>query len=223
MHRINIAIDGPAASGKSTTARLVARKLGYLYIDTGAMYRALTWAALRDHADIQDASVITKLARKSKIELRYNGNDILTFLDDENVSAEIRLPEVTDVISIIAAYGDVREIMVRKQQEMAREGGVVMDGRDIASVVLPGAEVKIFMIATVDERARRRYDELLRRGVPVDYDDIRTEIEKRDHLDSSRAVAPLKPTADAVMLDTTGMTIEQQVQFILDAAAEKTG
>ncbi len=214
--RLTIAIDGPAASGKSTTARLVAQKLGYLYIDTGAMYRALTLAVLNRNIDIEDEEKVVLAAKEIDIRLLAENNKIRTFLDNQDVSEDIRLPRVTSVISIISAYRGVREIMKVKQQALAREGGVVMDGRDIGTVVLPQADVKVFMEASVEKRADRRLKELQNKGVDVDRERIKTEIIQRDELDSNREVAPLKPATDAHILDTSDLNIDQQVQKVLD-------
>ncbi len=209
--KINIAIDGPAASGKSTTARLVAEKLGYLYVDTGAMYRAATLAVLRAGVDIHNERDVQEIVSKSDITLQHSKDGQRTFLNGEDVSEAIRLPEITRVISILSAYPGVRKTMVEKQRALAAGGGVVMDGRDIGTVVLPGAEVKVFMQASVEERARRRYDELKQKNLPVNFDEIKKEIEERDRLDSSRSESPLKAAADAVIIDTSNMTIKEQV------------
>jgi len=213
--KINIAIDGPAASGKSTTARLVAEKLGYLYIDTGAMYRAATLSVLRSGANIHDEKAVQEIVGKSEITLEPSKEGQRTFLNGEDVSEAIRMPEITQVISILSAYPGVRRIMVEKQRQLAEDGGVVMDGRDIGTVVLPDAEVKVFMQATVEERARRRYQELKRKNLPVDFEEIKKDIEKRDRLDSSRAESPLKAAADAVIIDTSSMTINEQVKKVI--------
>lgn len=216
MHtKLKIAIDGPAASGKSTTARLVAKKLNYLYIDTGAMYRAITLAAIRSKCDIDNESALAELANKSSIELKNVNDNIRTFLNGTNVSEEIRLPEVTKIISIVAAHKAVREIMVEKQRSLAQYGGVVMDGRDIGTHVLPNAEIKVFMIAGLRERALRRYDELIKKNVGIKLEEIESEIQQRDDLDSSRATSPLKPANDAIHIDTSHLSIEEQVEQVL--------
>jgi len=213
--RINIAIDGPAASGKSTTARLVARALDYIYIDTGAMYRAITLAVIRAGIEPADRMAVEKTALASIISLKLIHGTQHTFLNGEDVSEDIRKPEINNIISIIAAYAGVRRQMVLQQQEMARPGGVVMDGRDIGTIVLPKAELKIFMLAGVEERARRRQAELQARGVEMDFSLVVAEIENRDRIDSSRDVAPLKPAPDARLLDTTKLSIEDQVRQII--------
>jgi cytidylate kinase len=214
-HRLRIAIDGPAASGKSTTAKLVAKELHYLYIDTGAMYRAITLAALRNKVDIHNGQALSELATRTSIELRPERNDICTFLNGMDVTNEIRMPQVTKVISVISAHQVLREIMVGKQQQLAKDGAVVMDGRDIGTHVLPDAEIKIFMIADLRQRAQRRYDELRKKGVHADLNEIESEIQHRDELDSSRAASPLKPAPDAIHIDTSNLSIPQQVKKVL--------
>ena len=216
MHtKLKIAIDGPAASGKSTTARLVAKKLNYLYIDTGAMYRAITLAAIRSKCDIDNESALAELANNSSIELKNVNDNIRTFLNGTDVSEEIRLPEVTKIISIVAAHKALREIMVEKQRFLAQYGGVVMDGRDIGTHVLPNAEIKVFMIAGLRERALRRFDELIKKYVDIKLEEIESEIQQRDDLDSSRETSPLKPANDAVHIDTSHLSIEEQVEQVL--------
>lgn len=208
---MKIAIDGPAASGKSTTAKRIAEKLNYLYIDSGAMYRAVTLAVLENGVDINNETDIVKLT--ADLEIEFDGHS--TILNGRNVSESIRKPEITDVISIISAYPALREILVRKQQEMAADRGVVMDGRDIGTVVFPDADVKIYMLATVAERARRRHEELQAKGIAMSMDDIKQDILRRDRLDSERETAPLKPAVDAVIIDTTNMTIDEQVAKVM--------
>jgi cytidylate kinase len=214
--KLTIAIDGPAASGKSTTARLVAQKLEYLYIDTGAMYRALTLEVLNRGIPITDEEEVVKIARAIEIQLLAENDTIETVLNGVNVSNDIRLPRVTEVISIISAYSGVREIMKIKQQDLAKGGGVVMDGRDIGTVVLPEADVKIFMQASVKERTDRRLKELHKKGIDVDRMDIKEEIIQRDKLDSNRDIAPLKPAEDAHILDTSNLSIDEQVDEVLN-------
>jgi cytidylate kinase len=211
MNHMTIAIDGPAASGKSTTAKRIAQNLNYLYIDSGAMYRAVTLAVLEAQININNESAIADLA--DKIVIKLEGQR--TFLNGRDVSEAIRQPEITAVISVISAHPSVREIMVRKQQEMAADGGVVMDGRDIGTVVLPEADVKIYMLATVAERAKRRFEELAVKGITMTMDEIKQDILQRDRLDSEREIAPLKPAVDAVIIDTSHMTIDQQVGKVM--------
>jgi cytidylate kinase len=211
-----IAIDGPAASGKSTTARLVAQELGYLYIDSGAMYRALTLEVLNRNISIEDEEQVVRVAREVDICLSVDGNKIQTLLNGLDVSEEIRLPRVTRVISIVSAYREVRAIMKQKQRDLAHDGGVVMDGRDIGTVVLPNAQVKVFMNASVEKRTDRRVKELQAKGVIVDRETIRIEIIQRDEIDSNREFAPLKPATDAHIINTSDLSIDQQVQAVLN-------
>ena len=219
--KIRIAIDGPAASGKSTTARLLAKKLGYLYIDTGAMYRAATLSVLRAGIDIHDEQAVVEHVKKIKISLKIIDGVQRTFLNGENVSGLIRTPEINQVISVISSYPGVRQVLIEQQRQLAREGGVVMDGRDIGTVVLPDAELKVFLVASLEERARRRQLDLERQGIQMDLEEIKKEIARRDELDSSRSAAPLKKAADARELDTTHLTIKQQVEIIYQWALEK--
>ncbi len=214
--KLTIAIDGPAASGKSTTARLVAQNLGYLYIDTGAMYRALTLEVLNRNIPIEDEEQVVQTARKIDICLSVDDHKIRTILNGQDVSEDIRLPRVTRVISIVSAFREVREIMKQKQRDLAKDGGIVMDGRDIGTVVLPQAQVKVFMNASVERRTDRRVKELQSKGINVDRESIKAEIIQRDEIDSNREVAPLKPAADAHIIDTSQLSIDQQVQKVLD-------
>lgn len=211
-----VAIDGPAGSGKSTSAKLIAQKLGYIYIDTGAMYRAITYLALRDRA-IGDNSRIIELARKCKIDLKFEDGKVIVLLNDQDVSREIRSAEVNAHVSDVSKISEVRKVLVEKQREMAAEGsGVVMEGRDIGTVVFPDADVKIFLTASLDIRADRRVKEYLEKGSNVYVDDIKSNLSNRDKIDSSRNDSPLTKAADAVEVDTTNITIDQQVKLILD-------
>jgi cytidylate kinase len=218
--KIAIAIDGPAASGKSTTAKLVAHKLGYLHIDTGAMYRAITLKALDEKIDLSDKNKIVRLARTSTIRLEVENCTTKVFLEGIEVTKRIRTQLVSRSVSTVSSYEGVREVMVQEQQKMAASGGVVLEGRDIGTVVLPKAELKIFMVASVEERARRRKGELTLVGIEANQDDLIKEIEMRDQKDSTRAVSPLRKAPDAIELDTSHLTIEEQVDFILERAKE---
>jgi len=220
MKKIIIAIDGPAGSGKSTTARLVAQKLGYIYIDTGAMYRALTLKVIELGIDPNDESLITKIAENTKIELLYENGNLKVILDGKDVSEKIRSPEVTSLVSIVSAHPKLRDIMVKKQRELGRNGGVVMDGRDIGTVVFPDADLKIFMTADVRERAKRRQKELKAQGFDVEIEKLIKEIEERDKFDSTREIGPLKKADDAIEIDTTNLTIDEQVEIVLKKAYE---
>ncbi|MGG0122946.1 (d)CMP kinase [Bacillus paranthracis] len=213
--RISIAIDGPAAAGKSTVAKVVAMKLSYVYIDTGAMYRTITYAALEQKVDIENEEQLMEVVKNVKIEFQQGENTQLVFLNGQDVSEVIRTPEVTNRVSIVAKHRLVREEMVRRQQELAEKGGVVMDGRDIGTHVLPDAEVKIFMLASVEERAERRHLENMNKGFDSNLEQLKEEIAQRDKLDSEREVSPLKKADDALELDTTSLSIEEVVQKIM--------
>ncbi|PIE95850.1 (d)CMP kinase [Bacillus fungorum] len=213
--QISIAIDGPAAAGKSTVAKVVAKKLSYVYIDTGAMYRTLTYAALEQKVDIENEEQLMEVVKNVNIEFQQGENTQLVFLNGQDVSEVIRTPEVTNRVSIVAKHRLVREEMVRRQQELAEKGGVVMDGRDIGTHVLPDAEVKIFMLASVEERAERRHLENMNKGFDSNLEQLKEEIAQRDKLDSEREVSPLKKAEDALELDTTSLSIEEVVQKIM--------
>ncbi|MGG0706875.1 (d)CMP kinase [Bacillus paramobilis] len=213
--RISIAIDGPAAAGKSTVAKVVAKKLSYVYIDTGAMYRAITYAALEQKVDIENEEQLMEVVKNVNIEFQQGENTQLVFLNGQDVSEVIRTPDVTNRVSIVAKHRLVREEMVRRQQELAEKGGVVMDGRDIGTHVLPDAEVKIFMLASVEERAERRHLENMNKGFDSNLEQLKEEIAQRDKLDSEREVSPLKKADDALELDTTSLPIEEVVQKIM--------
>lgn len=210
---MQVAIDGPAGSGKSTVAKLVAERLGFLYIDTGAMYRALTLKAMREGLPLDDEDQIAELLERTRLELK-SGSQTRVFLDGEDVSEAIRLPDVNRGVSAVAALGKVRQGLVMLQQEMAK-GHVVMDGRDIGTVVLPQAEVKVFLTASLKERARRRALELQSRGIEVSQEEAEAQLALRDKLDESREIGPLKKADDAYLLDTTDLTIGQVVEEIL--------
>ncbi len=218
--QIAIAIDGPAAAGKSTVAKIVAHKLGYLYIDTGAMYRALTSKALEYRLSLDDGDALATLLENTVIELHQNKSGQRVVLDGIDVTAEIRSPEVTNNVTHIAKHASVRADMVKRQQTLALGTGVVMDGRDIGTYVLPNAEVKIFLIASVDERAKRRYDENIEKGFTVDLEELKAEIEARDLSDSKREVSPLIKAEDAIEIDTTALSIQEVAEQILKAATE---
>lgn len=214
-NKISIAIDGPAAAGKSTVAKIVAEKLTYIYIDTGAMYRALTYKAISRDISLEDEMELMKILIDTSIELLPGDNGQLIYLDSKNVTNEIRTAKVTNSVSIVAKHKRVREEMVKRQQRFAENGGVVMDGRDIGTHVLPEAEVKIFLLASVEERAVRRHNENLQKGFPSDLEKLKAEISHRDKLDSEREVAPLKKAKDAIEIDTTSLSIDQVVEEIM--------
>ncbi len=209
-----IAIDGPAASGKSTTAKLLAKKLKYVYIDTGAMYRACALDALKNNVSLKDHENLKELIDKINIEIVYseNGNKIL--LNGEDVTQRIREADISKLSSEIAVIGFVRDKMVQLQREMGKKGGIIMDGRDIGTVVFPNADFKFFMIADVEHRAERRLKELLEKGKKADFETVKNELIWRDKNDSSRKHSPLKKADDAIEIDTSNMTIEEQVEKI---------
>ena len=213
MKRV-IAIDGPAGAGKSTVAKIVAEKLGYTYIDTGAMYRGVAWKTLRDDKDAPDEAIL-RAVHDIDVRLACTESGTRVTVDGTDVTAEIRTPEVTHIVSRVAALGPVREKMVELQRAMAADGAVVMDGRDIGTNVLPNADVKIFLTASVEERARRRYDEMVAKGYAVNFDALKDEIASRDKQDSERAISPLRQAEDAVLLDSTSLTIDEVVARIL--------
>jgi CMP/dCMP kinase len=221
--KISIAIDGPAAAGKSTVAKIVAEKLSYLYIDTGAMYRALTYLALKQNLDLQDEAALLDALLKSEIELTPSENGQLVFLNKQDVTSEIRSSKVTNQVSIVSMPGKIRAEMVRRQQEFAKAGGVVMDGRDIGTHVLPKAEVKVFLLASVEERAIRRHTENLEKGFPSNLENLKEEIALRDKLDSEREFAPLRKAGDAIVIDTTSLSIPEVVDKIMALALERIG
>lgn len=217
---IKIAIDGPAGSGKSTTAREVARRLGYIYIDSGAMYRAVTLKALQQNIPTTDKKSVARVAADIDIRFQQDDSRTVILMDGKDVSNLIRTPQVNDHINPVAANPEVRKILVRKQQEIGRDGGVVMDGRDIGTVVFPDAELKIYMKATAEERARRRVNEFAEKGIRISYEEVLREILTRDRADMSRVHGPLKIAEDAVVVDTTNLSIEQQVEKIYTLAQE---
>ncbi|HFU4464781.1 TPA: (d)CMP kinase [Streptococcus suis] len=221
MKSIQIAIDGPASSGKSTVAKIIAKDFGYTYLDTGAMYRSATYLALQNAVEVTDQDAIVALLHQYPIRFgRDENGQQLVFVGEQDVTLPIRDNQVTNNVSAVAALPLVREELVRLQQEIAQAGGIVMDGRDIGTVVLPQAELKIFLIASVEERALRRFKENTERGIETDLEILKEEIAARDFKDSNRAVSPLKAADDAITFDTTGVSIEGVVQFISEKAKE---
>lgn len=221
MKSIQIAIDGPASSGKSTVAKIIAKQLGYTYLDTGAMYRSATFLALKNGIEMTNQEKIVQLLESNPIRFdRDENGEQLVFVGDVDVTLPIRDNQVTNNVSAVAALPLVREKLVHLQQEIAQAGGIVMDGRDIGTVVLPQAELKIFLIASVEERALRRFKENTERGIETDLETLKEEIAARDFKDSNRAVSPLKAADDAITFDTTGVSIEGVVKFISEKAKE---
>jgi cytidylate kinase len=215
MSRFVVAIDGPAGAGKSTTARRVAERLGFLYLDTGAMYRALTWKALEGGIDLADEEALGELAETSRIDIDSEGRGDRLLVDGDDVTEEIRTPEVSRAVSHVAKVPAVRRAMVRLQRAIANEGRFVVEGRDIGTVVFPDADVKVYLEASLEERAERRRRELSDRGVQQTHGELVEEIRRRDEIDSGREDSPLTRADDAGPLDTTGLTIEGQVDEVV--------
>jgi cytidylate kinase len=222
---LTIAIDGPAGAGKSTVAQRVAESLGYLYIDTGAMYRAATWVALEQKADLHDTLRVVSLVERARIELKppdeSSSGKVRVFVNGDDVTFIVRSRIISKFVSSVAAIAGVRKILVDKQQAMATSGAVVMDGRDIGTVVLPQADVKVFLTASARVRAERRLKELKEMGQIADFETLLSEIEARDNMDFTRAVSPLKRADDAVEISTDELTIDQVVNKVLDLAKQK--
>ena len=217
---ISIAIDGPAAAGKSTVAKIVAKRLGYVYIDTGAMYRAFTYAVIKAGLDPKDEEASCSLIGKVDIELTEDGR---VFCNGEDVSKPIRENEVSSNVSYIASFKAIRLELIKLQRDLAAKQNVVMDGRDIGSYVLPDAQVKIFQIASVETRAKRRYDENLSKGIKTSLEEVEANVRQRDYIDSHRDFDPLMKDKDAVELDTSAMSIDEVVEAILSIVKEKLG
>lgn len=218
---IAVALDGPSGAGKSTIAQEAARQLGFLHVDTGALYRAIGLLALRKGADVTDPAQVLPLLPEAEISLRFTPEGQRILLQGEDVSEEVRTPRASMAASSVSAMPEVRRFLLELQRDLARKNNVIMDGRDIGTVVLPRADVKIFLTASVEDRARRRYQELCQRGTAKDFDQLLREIEQRDYNDTHRAAAPLRPAEDAVVLDTTGNTFQQSLRQILDIIRER--
>ena len=222
MPTFKIAIDGPAGAGKSTIAKCAAKELKFVYIDTGAMYRAIGLAAIRAGVDPNgDIEAVEKLLETVKIDIAHSEAGQQVFLNDEDVSTEIRLPEVSVAASDVSKIPAVRSKLLDLQRSIAEKTDVIMDGRDIGTVVLPNADLKIFLTASVEERAMRRYKELCEKGIECDFDEVKKDMEYRDKNDSEREIAPLKPAEDSVLVDTTGNTLEESVAAILQIMKER--
>jgi cytidylate kinase len=218
-----VAIDGPLASGKSTVAQSVAARLGFHYVDTGAMYRCVALAAIRSGLDLSDAGGAAALADSLSIEFREASAGRRVVLDGEDVTEAIRTPEVSEAASIVSLVPGVRATLVARQRRLGSSGGVVMEGRDIGTVVFPDADVKVFLQASLESRARRRFEELLARGVDVELEEVRRAQADRDRRDATRALSPMRPAADAVILDTTDRSVDEVVDVILRLVQDRTG
>ena len=218
---ISIALDGPAGAGKSTVAKGAAKELGYIYVDTGALYRTVGLKFMREGYDTKLNCDIEAMLKTIEIDIKFIDGAQHVFLNGEDVSELIRTPKASLMASAVSAKPEVRAFLLEMQRRLARENNVIMDGRDIGTVVLPDATVKIFLTASAEERANRRYKELTEKGMEVNYDDVLADIEKRDYNDSHRAIAPLKPAEDSVMADTSKFTLEQSVELILSIINER--
>ncbi len=219
---INVAIDGPAGAGKSTVARAAAKALGYIYVDTGALYRAVGLNALRAGIQTDDADAVTATLGSIRVELKFENGEQLVLLNGENVSSEIRTPDASMAASNVSAIPAVRAFLFDLQRNIAAENDCIMDGRDIGTVVLPDAQVKIFLTASPEIRAKRRYDELIEKGQQVDFKDVLDDLIKRDYNDSHREVAPLRPADDGVIVDTSELTLEESINKVIEVIGEKT-
>lgn len=221
MKNIAIAIDGPAGAGKSSIARAVALKLQYIYVDTGALYRAIGYFAARKGIDTKDATMVTACLEGLLVELSYIDGVQHVFVNDEDVSDKIRTPEMGMHASAVSAIPQVRDFLFDLQRDLARKHSVVMDGRDIGTVVIPNADAKIFLTASAEERANRRLADHKQKGEDVNYQELLLQIKERDHNDSTRAIAPLRQAEDAILIDSTGLTLEQAIAQVTDAIEKK--
>lgn len=217
---INVAIDGPAGAGKSTIAKAAAKELGFIYVDTGALYRAIAYNAVKTGA-IDDEQKIINMLDSTKVELKYVNGVQAVYLNGEDVSAFIRTPEISMGASKVSAIPQVRAFLLNLQREIASTNNVIMDGRDIATVVLPNADVKIFLFASPECRAERRYKELIEKGESVSFDDVLKDVNQRDYQDSHREIAPLKPSDDSIMADTSKLTLQESINLIVNTIKEK--
>lgn len=221
---ISIAIDGPSGAGKSTISRKAAEIFGFIYVDTGAIYRTIGLASKIRGISLDDKAAVMEMLTKLNIELKYNeSGEQHMYLDGKDVSRDIRLPEVSMLASKVSAIPEVRTFLVDMQRDMAKKYDVIMDGRDIGTVILPDADLKIFLTADVNDRAQRRYEELRTKGMLTPFDEVLAEMKQRDEQDTLRAAAPLKAAEDAVMLDTSGNTLEQSIAEVCRLIADRTG
>ncbi len=221
LKMISIAIDGPAGAGKSTLSRKVAAKIGFRYVDTGAIYRMVAVKILRSGLTADNADKIEQMLKNTVVDIEYDDNMQIMMLDGEDVTDLIRTEDVSMMASKSSALPCVRAFLLEMQREMAKKFNVVMDGRDIGTVVLPNANIKIFLTASPESRAKRRYEELVQKGVQTNYEDVYQDMLKRDHNDSNRAIAPLKPADDAIILDTSGNTFEQSLELLVKTVKER--
>ena len=219
---IKIAIDGPSGAGKSTVAKVLAARMGIIYVDTGALYRTVGYAAIKAGIATKDAAALEALLPDIRIDVRYEDGVQCVYLNGENLGDKIRRPEISMAASDVSAIPAVRAFLLDTQRDIAKRNSVVMDGRDIGTVILPDADVKIFMVASAEARAERRTRELAEKGMPARYEDVLREMKERDAQDSGRAIAPAIPAPDAVHLDNSGLTVEESVAAVLDIIEKKT-
>ena len=220
-HKIAVAVDGPAGAGKSSISKIVAKKLGYLYIDTGAMYRSVTWAVLHNHIDVNNQKAVEALLPELDLTMEASDDSCKIFIAGQDVTDFIRTPQVNNAVSIVASYKGVRQYLVERQRLMADAGGVILDGRDIGSVVLPNAELKIYLTASVEARAMRRYLEVKGTVNEQTLEDIKDSIMQRDDMDKNRKESPLIQVEDAVLVDSSEMTFDETVEHILHLVQER--
>ncbi len=218
MKKISIAIDGPSAAGKSSIAKIVAKKLGYVYIDTGAMYRCVGYYCLQNNIDLNNETAVSAILKNIKITMDSNNR---VYLNEHDVSDQIRQDEVSMSASLVSSYQDVREFLVKQQRKMSNVGGVILDGRDIGTVVLPDAKLKIYQNASVETRAKRRFLENKKRVLSADLETIKKDIEQRDYQDMNRKISPLKKADDAIVLDTSNLSIDEVVNEVLKLAKQR--
>ena len=220
-HKIAVAVDGPAGAGKSSISKIVAKKLGYLYIDTGAMYRSVTWAVLHNHIDVNNQTAVETLLPELDLTMEASDDSCKVFIAGQDVTDFIRTPQVNNAVSIVASYKGVRQYLVERQRLMAEAGGVILDGRDIGSVVLPNAELKIYLTASVEARAMRRYLEVKGTVNEQTLEDIKDSVMQRDDMDKNRKESPLIQVEDAVLVDSSEMTFDETVEHILHLVQER--
>ena len=220
-HKIAVAVDGPAGAGKSSISKIVAKKLGYLYIDTGAMYRSVTWAVLHNHIDVNNQEAVEALLPELDLTMEASDDSCKVFIAGQDVTDFIRTPQVNNAVSIVASYKGVRQYLVERQRLMAEAGGVILDGRDIGSVVLPNAELKIYLTASVEARAMRRYLEVKGTVNEQTLEDIKESVMQRDDMDKNRKESPLIQVEDAVLVDSSEMTFDETVERILHLVQER--
>lgn len=220
-HKIAVAVDGPAGAGKSSISKIVAKKLGYLYIDTGAMYRSVTWAVLHNHIDVNNQKAVEALLLELDLTMEASDDSCKVFIAGQDVTDFIRTPQVNNAVSIVASYKGVRQYLVERQRLMAEAGGVILDGRDIGSVVLPNAELKIYLTASVEARAMRRYLEVKGTVNEQTLEDIKDSVMQRDDMDKNRKESPLIQVEDAVLVDSSEMTFDETVEHILHLVQER--